>query len=99
MLTTTNTTNLSNNAVAGTQPSLIPGMELRGRLYFALNSNTFTGVAVSTDGSMIGNVTGRFYGAPLAAGTSSKVAGSPPEIGGTFALLGGGAFQGSFGGM
>ena len=55
--------------------------------------------SVTTANGMRGNVTGRFYGAGISSATSTQVAGSPPEVGGTFAVFtpGIGAVAGAFG--
>lgn len=96
---TTGTTSLSNNAAPGTVASANPGLNMSGTLSYAAGNNTFTG-AVSTVNGMSGNATGRFYGPGIGAATGTKVIGSPPEIGGTFAVMqtGVGAMQGAFGG-
>ncbi|HET7832184.1 MAG TPA: hypothetical protein VFK88_04390 [Gallionella sp.] len=95
---TTGTTSLSNNAPAGTLSSANPGLDMTGTLNYAAGSNTFTG-AVTTANGMTGNATGRFYGPGIATATATKVVGAPPEIGGTFAVMGtNGAMQGAFGG-
>ena len=97
-ITTSALTDLSNNAPPGTTPSPAPGLNFHGVLTYAPASNTFSG-SVLADNGMTGNVTGRFYGAGISAATSSKTAGSSPEIGGTFALFAPGveAMQGAFG--
>lgn len=96
---TTGTTTLSGNAPAGTVPTANPGLNLSGTLNYAAGSNTFTGTVATVNG-MSGNATGRFYGPGIATATATKVAGAPPEIGGTFAVMNttGGAMQGAFGG-
>lgn len=96
---TTGTTSLSANAAPGALTSANPGLDMSGTLNYALGSNTFTG-AVSTVNGMTGNATGRFYGLGIISPTANQVLGSPPEIGGTFAVLtaGVGAMQGAFGG-
>lgn len=98
-LATTGTTSLSSNAPANALPIANPGLDMSGTLSYAPGSNTFTG-AVSTANGMGGNATGRFYGPGIAAATATKVAGAPPEIGGTFAVAGNGigAMQGAFAG-
>lgn len=96
---TTGTTSLSNNAAAGTLPTANSGLNMSGTLSYAAGSNTFTGAVTTTNG-MSGNATGRFYGPGIGAATATKVIGAPPEIGGTFAVMGAGvgAMQGAFGG-
>ena len=96
---TTGSTRVSDNAPVGTLPTAAPGMDLTGTLTYPAGSNTFTGAVTSANG-MSGNATGRFYGPGIAAATATKVAGAPPEIGGTFAVMNtaGGAMQGAFGG-
>ncbi len=96
---TTGTTSLSNNAPLGTLPSANSGLDLSGTLSYLAGSNTFTG-AVSTVNGMNGNATGHFYGPGIIAPTANQVLGSPPEIGGTFAVMtpGVSAMQGAFGG-
>jgi hypothetical protein len=96
---TTGTTSLSNNAVAGTLPTANAALNMSGTLSYAVGNNTFTG-AVSTTNGMSGNATGRFYGPGIVAATPTKAIGAPPEIGGTFAVMaaGVGAMQGAFGG-
>jgi hypothetical protein len=98
-VSTTGTTSVSSNASVSTPYSSTPALNLSGTLTYSAGSNTFTGVVTSTNG-MSGNVTGRLYGPGIASATASKVAGAPPEIGGTFALMqaGGNVMQGSFGG-
>jgi hypothetical protein len=92
------TTTLASSANPGTSPTTNPALNFQGTLTYPVASNTFTGPG-RTANAMSGNATGRFYGAPTGAATASKVAGSPPEIGGTFAVLlsGVGALQGAFG--
>ena len=89
---------VSVDAPDGTAPTGFPGLNLQGTFTYSLGNNTFSG-AVSSANGMTGNVTGRFYGPPIGAGTATKSAGSPPEIGGTFAVLlpGSGSIHGSFG--
>lgn len=96
---TTGSTVLSANAAAGTPRSANSGLDMNGTLSYAAGSNTFTG-AVSTANGMTGNATGRFYGPGIIAPTVNQVAGSPPEIGGTFAVMtpGVAVMQGAFGG-
>lgn len=96
---TTGTTSLSNNAAVGALPTANPGLNMSGTLSYAAGSNTFAG-PVSTTNGMSGNATGRFYGPGIAAATATKAIGAPPEIGGTFAVMGAGvgAMQGAFGG-
>jgi hypothetical protein len=96
---TTGTTSLSNNAVAGTLPTANAALNMSGTLSYAAGNNTFTGAVTTTNG-MSGNATGRFYGPGIAAATATKAIGAPPEIGGTFAVMatGVGAMQGAFGG-
>jgi len=95
---TTGTTSRSVNALVGTPYALTPGLDLSGSLGYAAGSNTFTGAVTTTNG-MSGNATGRFYGPGIAVATPAKVVGAPPEIGGTFAVMGTvGAMQGAFGG-
>ncbi|MBI3223156.1 MAG: hypothetical protein HYZ46_08890 [Nitrosomonadales bacterium] len=95
---TTGTTSLSNNAAPGAVASANPGLNMSGTLSYAAGSNTFTG-SVTTVNGMSGNATGRFYGPGIGAPTGTKVAGSPPEIGGTFAVMStSGAMHGAFGG-
>ena len=95
---TTGTTSLSINAAPGTLHSANPGLNMSGTLSYAGGSNVFTG-AVTTVNGMSGNATGRFYGPGIAVATPTKVVGAPPEIGGTFAVMGTvGAMQGAFGG-
>lgn len=98
-ITTSTTTNLSNNAPTGALPTAAPGLDFSGALIYVAGSNTFSGQVTANNG-MMGNVTGRFYGAGIGATTSTKAVGSPPEIGGTFALFASGveAMQGAFGG-
>ncbi len=95
---TTGTTTLSANTPGGT-PTANPGLNLTGTLNYTAGNNTFTGTVATANG-MSGNATGRFYGTGIAAATATKVAKSPPEIGGTFAVMNtaGGAMQGAFGG-
>jgi hypothetical protein len=95
---TTATAGVSVNAPDGTARSPNPTLNLHGVLRFPVATNTFVGAVTSTNG-MSGNVTGRFYGTPIGAATATKAAGSPPEIGGTFAVLipGVGSMLGSFG--
>lgn len=97
-ISTTASATVSSNAPAGTARAPNLALNLSGVLRFPVATNTFVGAVSSTDG-MAGNVTGRFYGAPISAATATKVAGSPPEIGGTFAVVlpGVGFMQGSFG--
>lgn len=87
----------SSNAPAGTPHNSDPALNLQGVVHLG-GINTFTGTATTSNG-MSGNVTGRFYGPPIAAATGTKVAGSPPELGGTFAVVlpGVGSLEGSFG--
>lgn len=96
---TTGTTSLSNNAVAGTLPTANAALNMTGTLSYAAGNNTFTGAVTTTNG-MSGNATGRFYGPGIVAATPTKAVGAPPEIGGTFAVMaaGVGAMQGAFGG-
>lgn len=96
---TTGSAALSVNAAAGTPHSANPGLDMSGTLNYAAGSNTFTG-AVSTTNGMTGSATGRFYGPGIIVPTVNQVLGSPPEIGGTFAVMtpGVGAMQGAFGG-
>jgi hypothetical protein len=98
-IATTGTTSISNNADPATSPAANPALDFNGVLVFAPGSNTFSG-PVSTANGMTGNVTGRFYGLGIPATTPSKAVGSPPELGGTFAVFatGVGAMQGAFGG-
>jgi hypothetical protein len=98
-ISTTGTTNLSNNAEPSALPSPAPGLDFSGTLTYAAGSNTFSGAVTASNG-MTGNVTGRFYGAGIPATTASKAVGSPPEVGGTFALFTPKieAIQGAFGG-
>ncbi|HET7832182.1 MAG TPA: hypothetical protein VFK88_04380 [Gallionella sp.] len=71
---------------------------MSGTLSYTAGSNTFTGTVTTANG-MSGNATGRFYGPGIATATANKVAGAPPEIGGTFAVMGtAGTMQGAFGG-
>jgi hypothetical protein len=97
--TTSGTTSLSNNAAAGVLPTANTGLNISGTLSYTAGSNTFTGSVSSVNG-MTGNATGRFYGPGVVTATGTQVLGSPPEIGGTFALManGIGAMQGAFGG-
>ena len=97
-ISTTATAAVSSNAPGGTARTPNPALNLSGVLHFPVATNTFVGTVTSTNG-MSGNVTGRFYGTPIVSATGTKVAGSPPEIGGTFAVLlpGVGSMQGSFG--
>lgn len=99
-VSTTGTTSVSSNAAVSTPYSSTPALNLSGTLTYSAAGNTFTGVVTSADG-MSGNVTGRLYGPGIASATTSKVAGAPPEIGGTFALMraGSSVMQGSFGGQ
>lgn len=96
---TTGSAALSVNAAAGTPHSANPGLDMSGTLNYAAGSNTFTG-AVSTTNGMTGSATGRFYGPGIVVPTVNQVVGSPPEIGGTFAVMtpGVAAMQGAFGG-
>jgi hypothetical protein len=95
---TSSTTSLSDNAAAGESPAASPQLNFSGTLTYAAGSNTFSGT-VTTGNGMTGNVTGRFYGAGIAATTAMKAVGSPPEVGGTFAMFapGVGAMLGAFG--
>jgi len=97
-ISTTGTNVVSNNAPSDTSPTPSANLNFSGLLSYSAASNTFTGVATTSNG-ISGNVTGRFYGLGISASTSSKVMGSPPELGGTFAVFvpGGGAMQGAFG--
>ena len=97
-ISTTGTNVVSNNAPPGTSPTPSANLNFSGSLSYSTASNTFTGVATTSNG-ISGNVTGRFYGLGISASTSSKVMGSPPELGGTFAVFvpGGGSMQGAFG--
>jgi hypothetical protein len=97
-LSTAATTTVSTNAPAGTAPTSSPALNLRGVLTYPVATNTFVGIVTSANG-MSGNVTGRFYGTPLGVATATKAVGSPPEIGGTFAVLlpGVGSLEGAFG--
>lgn len=99
VFSTTATTSLSNNAVAGTLPTANAALNMNGTLSYAAGNNTFTG-AVTTANGISGNATGRFYGPGIVAATPTKAVGAPPEIGGTFAVMaaGVGAMQGAFGG-
>ena len=94
-LTTTSTMTAAQAAPAGTAPSPNAALDLTGTLVFPVATNTFSGATAG----VTGNVMGRFYGAPLAAATTTKAAGSPPEIGGTFGVFlpGVGSLIGSFG--
>lgn len=95
---TTATLSRSTNAATGTPWTAAPGLDMSGTLSYATGSNTFTGTVTAANG-MSGNATGRFYGPGTAAATTTKVAGAPPEIGGTFAVMGtAGTMQGAFGG-
>ncbi len=97
-LTVAFTTSGSTATAPGGMPSANPGLDMTGTLSYAAGNNTFTG-AVSTANGMAGNATGRFYGPGIATATATKAAGAPPEIGGTFAVMGAnGAMQGAFGG-
>ncbi len=88
----------TNSGPTPTTPVANPGLDMTGTLSYAAGNNTFTGT-VTTSNGVSGNATGRFYGPGLAAATATKVAGAPPEIGGTFAVTGAaGAMQGAFGG-
>jgi len=97
-ITTSGTTNLSDNAAPGALPVASPELNFSGTLTYAAGSNTFSGTVTAANG-MTGNATGRFYGAGIASTTATKVAGSAPEVGGTFGMFapGVGAMQGAFG--
>lgn len=95
---TSGTTTLGVNAPANALPVANHSLDLNGTLSFTPGSNTFTGTVATANG-MSGNATGRFYGPGMTAATATKVMGAPPEIGGTFAVMGTtGAMQGAFGG-
>ncbi len=87
---TSSTTTLSHNAPAGALPAAADGLNMSGTLSYVTGGDTFTGAVTTTNG-MSGNATGRFYG---------PTSGIPPEIGGTFAVMGNGigAMEGAFGG-
>jgi hypothetical protein len=90
-------TSVSDNAPPGNIPGANTALEFSGTLTYVPGSNTFSG-AVTAAGGMTGNVTGRFYGAGIGSATATQVVGSPPEVGGTFAMVGGGmALFGAFG--
>jgi hypothetical protein len=64
-----------------------PDLDLTGTLSYSAGANQFTGTVTPNAGTMTGSATGKFYG-PTAQ-----------EIGGTFALTGGGeSYLGAFGG-
>jgi hypothetical protein len=97
-ISTSGTTSISDNADTSATPTSSPQLNFVGMLTYTSSSNTFSG-SVTTGTGMTGNVTGRFYGAGIPAPTASKVVGSPPELGGTFAVFAGGvgAVFGAFG--
>jgi len=93
--TTTSTITVPATAPAGTPQHPNPALDVSGTLGFPAATNTFFGPTAG----VTGNVMGRFYGAPLAAATTTKPTGSPPEVGGTFGAFfpGVGSLIGSFG--
>jgi hypothetical protein len=99
-ISTTGTRVQSNNSDPGTPYTSKAALNVHGTLTYAAGSNTYTGIVSTADG-MTGNATGRFYGAGFTSPTTTKAAGSPMEIGGTFAVMleGVGAMQGAFGGQ
>lgn len=88
---------LPSGAAAGASHSAAPSLDLAGSLGFASGSNGLTGT-IHTSSGLSGNATCRFYGPGIGAATATKVAGSPSELGCTFAVMlaGTGAMQGAF---
>lgn len=95
---TSDSTNVVSTAPSGTTPAANAALNLSGTLSYAADSNTATGVVTAGNG-MKGNATLRFSGPGISSATASKAAGSPPEVGGTFAVLLPmiGSLQGAFG--
>lgn len=96
-LASSNTTTLSANAPSNAAPSANTLLNLSGNLSYVSGGNTIVGAITSQQG-LSGNAVIRFYGAGIGSATSSKVLGSAPEVGGTFAVMlpGVGAVQGVF---